>query len=333
MTIASRTDPTGMMTTATSDPDELSGTHWPLLGTVIEIRITAKERSNAERAERVVCEEITRLEQLFSVYDDTSMLNRWINDPSPTTCHEFDELLSVALRWQRCSRGAFNVRTRRLWSLWAGAAADGCRPSRGELHELVADMHQAPYRFDGHVLHQTGDCSGVDLNAIAKGFIVDLASEAAWRLCDLDSLTVGAGGDVAHRGPTPIQVGIENPSTLLDDAPSLLTVEVHNSAVATSGSARRGVAIGKEWISRIIDPRTGQPADGSASVTVVAPNATTADVVATILSVMQPEEGLAFVDTLNSSRTRGHPAESFADVPSGPIRCWIVDRDGAVLSR
>ncbi len=325
-------EPTETMPTTNSRLHELAGTHWPLLGTVVEIRITAKDRSNAERAEQVVCDEITRLEQLFSVYDDNSMLTRWIADSSATTCNEFDELLEMALRWQRCSRGAFNVSTRRLWNLWARAAADGCRPSQGELHELAVDIHEAPYRFDGHVLHQTGDCSGVDLNAIAKGFIVDLASETAWRLCELDSLTVGAGGDVAHRGPSPVQIGIEDPSKLLDDAPPMLTVEVHNSAVATSGSARRGVSVGKEWISHVIDPRTGQPAYGSASVTVVAPNATTADVVATIVSVMEPAEGLAFIDTLNSTRTSGHPAESFAEVSTGPIACWIVDRHGAVVS-
>ena len=321
-----------------SDPDpphepyELSETHWPLLGTVVDIRLITRDPADATRAEKVVCDEIARLEQMFSVYGETSMLNRWVDDPSTPTSNEFDEMLAMALRWQRCSRGAFNVSTRRLWNLWARAAADECRPSPGELHQLALDISDAPYRFEGHVLQQIGDCTGLDLNAIAKGFIVDLASEAAWRLCDLESLTVSAGGDVAHRGPKPAVVGVEDPSTVVGNAPPLFTIDVHNAAVATSGSARRGVSVGKEWISHVLDPRTGQPAYGSASVTVMAQNATTADVVATIVSVMEPEAGLAFIDALNGrgGRAAGHPAESFAEITAGPISCWIIDRHGRI---
>lgn len=296
---------------------ELSGTHWPMLGTVVDIRITARDRADAEGAELIVCDEISRLEKVFSVYDDTSTLRRWVADPTTATSDEFDELLATALEWQRCSRGAFNVGTRRLWNLWVRAAEDGRQPGPGELSVLVGDIRDAPYRFDGFVPEQTGDCDGLDLNAIAKGFIVDLAIETAWGVCDLVSLTVCAGGDIAHRGPTPIEVGIEDPTTKRDDAPSLQTVSLRNAAIATSGSARRGVSVGGEWISHVLDPRTGHPAYGSASVTVVAPNAATADVVATIVSIMEPAEGQRFVDSLNATGR-------------GPIECWIVDRSGGI---
>ncbi len=312
---------------------DVFASHWPLLGTVVEVRASAAQRSDAERAERIVGDEMARLEGVFSVFDEASMLRRWTVDGTVQTSNEFDELLEMALRWQRCSRGAFNVSTRRLRHLWAAAAIDDCRPSAGELQYAAADIVSAPYRFDGHVLQQVGDCSGLDLNAIAKGYIVDLAVEAAWRVCSLDSLTVSAGGDIAHRGSRPVSVGIEDPASPLDNAAPLLTIDLHNAAVATSGSARRGVTVGTERLSHVLDPRTGEPAAGSTSVTVVAPDAATADVVATIVNVMQPEEGLAFVGALNSDRTRGHPAESFDDLHAGPISCWIVDQAGERVRR
>jgi len=309
---------------------ELSGTHWPLLGTIIDIWIVARDRADAVRAEHVVCDEITRLEQVFSVYNPASVLNRWIVDSTIETPTEFGDLLSTALRWQRCSGGAFNVGTRHLRDLWARAASEGLLPSVGELHERVIDMAEAPYRVDGHRLEQVADCRGLDLNAIAKGFIVDLASEAAWRRCELDSLTVSAGGDIAHRGAVPTEIGTDDPMNTLDNAPPLLTFELCDAAVATSGSARRGFSVGGEWISHVLDPRTGQPADASASATVVAANATTADVVATILSVMEPTEGVAFVDSLNASDPTQHPPVGFDPVTDGPIKCWIIDRYGGV---
>ena len=110
-----------------------------------------------------------------------------------------------------------------------------------------------------------------------------------------------------HRGPRDTR----------DDAPTLHTIELCNGAVATSGSARRGVWVADQWHSHVLDPRTGHPACDSASVTVVAPNASTADVVATIVSVMEPAEGLQYVDLLNVMRM-------------GPIECWIVDQNGRI---
>lgn len=297
---------------------ELSETHWPLLGTFVDLRITAHGRADAIRAERIICDEISRLERVFSVFDDTSMLQRWTRDSTTTTSNEFDELLSTALRWQRASGGAFNVSIRQLWNLWSQAARDGNRPSSDDIKTLVDSIRAVPYRFDGYLLQQVGDCTGIDLNAIAKGFIVDVAADAAWSLCDLVSMAVSAGGDIIHRGHTGVRVGIEDPTARRDDAPPLHTITLSNAAVATSGPARRGVSVGGEWTGHLLDPRTGRPARGSASVTVLAPDATTADVVATIVSVMDPGEGLGFVDSL---------AEVTGE---GPVECWIVDRNGGI---
>lgn len=288
---------------------ELDGTHWPLLGTVVDVQITSNDRPEAERAERIVCDEIGRLENVFSVYDNNSLLRRWINDPTVTTTEEFDNLLALALAWQQRSRGAFNVSTRAFWTVWSNAAADGTKPRADELRALAAELRDPPFEASTNGLTQIRACSDLDLNAIAKGYIVDIATATAWERCDLVALVVNAGGDVKHLGPNPVDVGIEDPAKLFDNAPPLLTVPLHNASVASSGSARRGFSVAGEWISHIIDPRTGQPAYDCASVTAVAPDAATADVMATIVSVMSPAEGLDFVSSLDI-----------------PVACWIVDR-------
>lgn len=117
---------------------------------------------------------------------------------------------------------------------------------------------------------------------------------------------------------------------MLDNAPPLLTFDLCDAAVATSGSARRGFSVGEEWISHVLDPRTGQPAGSSASVTVVAADATTADAVATIVSVMDVAEGLAFVDSLNSEDPALPRSGLCNGTPGRPIECWIVDCHGAL---
>jgi len=75
-------------------------------------------------------------------------------------------------------------------------------------------------------------------------------------------------------------------------------ISVPEGAVATSGHYRRYSTIGGRQYSHIIDPRTGAPVDNPASVTVIAPDAITADLLATAVTVLGAERGLALVDSL-----------------------------------
>ncbi len=288
---------------------------------VVRINAAADNLVDARRAETIVNDEIVRLGAIFDRDNETSLMHRWIAGVAATTTGEFDDLLWTALEWQRCSRGVFNVSARRLQRLWYQAALDGCQPSLGELHEIANDIADAPYRFDGHLLRQTESCHDLDLAAIVDGFIVDLAIETAWRTCDLRSLIVSARGKVVHRGDGHFELAIEGPCDLARTTP---LVTLRNAALTTlrqDGQDRRPVG-------RSFDPRTGQRLDSRFSVTVVAPNAATADAVATIVSVMKPDQGLAFVQALNAPSPLLHPAESFTGLVSGSIECWIVDGAG-----
>jgi len=68
-----------------------------------------------------------------------------------------------------------------------------------------------------------------------------------------------------------------------------------NRAVTTSGDAFQAVDIDGVRYSHIVDPRTGVGVVGSAAVTVIAPDCTTADALATAASVLGPEQGLTAV--------------------------------------
>lgn len=75
-------------------------------------------------------------------------------------------------------------------------------------------------------------------------------------------------------------------------------INVPAGAVATSGHYRRHALIGGRQYSHIIDPRTGSPVSSPASVTVIAPDAITADLLATAITVLGREPGLALADSL-----------------------------------
>jgi thiamine biosynthesis lipoprotein len=162
-----------------------------------------------------------------------------------------------------------------------------CRVQRGEL--AVAAAHPLVREVLGRceaLRVETGGAfdaraplgASPDPTGLVKGWAVERAArileDAGARNFCLD-----AGGDVCLRGaPAPGQrwrVGIRHPRQR-DRLAAVL--ELGDGAVATSGAYERG--------PHIVDPRTGRPATGALSVTVVGPDLGTADAYATAAFAM-----------------------------------------------
>jgi thiamine biosynthesis lipoprotein ApbE len=65
-------------------------------------------------------------------------------------------------------------------------------------------------------------------------------------------------------------------------------------------------------------------------VIVVAPSATTADAVATVLTILPINEGYEFVGALNAPGSAVGGAANTA-MTVGPVRCWWFDESGRDL--
>ncbi len=272
--------------------------HEPLLGTVVEFRIRATDAEVADRADERMVEEFGRLSAVFSVHDEHSQLRRWQRgegEPGP----ELAALLAESLQWQRRCAGAYNPAVGALTERWETAARLGVEPRTEELDELAASIASPPYRVAGDRVGIVGDVSTLSFNAFAKGRIVDLAADAGLGVDGIVGITVNAGGDLVHRGPVPISVGIEDPARPYDNVAPLTVVSLVDGGLATSGTVRRGVRVGGRWFGHVIDPRNGRPIERLPSVSVLAPDAATADVVATVIGVLGPAAGLEFAATVD----------------------------------
>jgi FAD:protein FMN transferase len=130
----------------------------------------------------------------------------------------------------------------------------------------------------------------INLHAIAKGYIADCAAQKATQhACDV---LVNLGGDLVHRGYKALTVSIANPFSSTDNAPPLERIRICNQGLATSGHTHRGFWFAGQFFSHLLDPRTGQPVQEVLSASVLAPNAMIADVLATVCSVLPPEQSL-----------------------------------------
>jgi thiamine biosynthesis lipoprotein len=121
----------------------------------------------------------------------------------------------------------------------------------------------------------------LDPSGVVKGWATQRASQFLSALDDTD-FCLSAGGDMVCRASdpdrAPWRIGIEHPH---DPKSMIAVVPVRSGAVATSGTAHRG--------AHLVDPRSGRPPTGVASVTVIAASLTWADIDATAAYVQGPE--------------------------------------------
>lgn len=129
----------------------------------------------------------------------------------------------------------------------------------------------------------------IDMGAFAKGLAVDTAIELLHSR-GVNNAIVNAGGDlkaIGQHGDRAWRVGIRSPR----GRGVLAALEIHHGeSVFTSGDYERHFEWDGKRYHHILDPATGQPAQGVVSVTVIHPDAALSDAAATALFVAGPGE-------------------------------------------
>jgi thiamine biosynthesis lipoprotein len=246
-------------------------------------------------------EEIGRLERIFSLYQPDSAISRLNRDG------RLDEppldmvvLLSRCDRFSRLSGGAFDITVQPLWRFYAEHFARTRPvqrvPASSQLKDVLALIGHDKLRIDPAVITFDRPGMAVTLNGIAQGYITDRIVEIL-RAGGCDHVLADLG-EIRALGPHPTgrpwQVGLEAP-----DSPGQVarTLEVVDRAVATSSpSGFQFEASGR--FHHLLDPRTGDCPRRYASVSVIAPDAITADALSTALSVASDEEAAGLLATV-----------------------------------
>ncbi|MCA9140543.1 MAG: DUF2271 domain-containing protein [Planctomycetales bacterium] len=276
--------------------------HENVLGTSFELHVSSGSRAAAERAESLALAEIDRLAKIYSHYDKSSELSAFIHALPGQEVQLSDELvgtLKLCDQWSKASGGAFNPGVESLSGLWKDAAERSSPPSAEAIADAVAKVGAAHWKMgsDASKVTRVSDAS-LTLNAIAKGVILDRVAAVVCADQEVRGAIVNIGGDVRVVGEVSAKVMIADPKKDALGVTQASSVLIASGAVATSGDSERHFEIDGKKYSHIIDPRTGQPVSHHASVTVIAGDATTADVLATICTVLTASDALKLVGTL-----------------------------------
>ncbi|MDQ2844644.1 MAG: FAD:protein FMN transferase, partial [Acidobacteriota bacterium] len=137
----------------------------------------------------------------------------------------------------------------------------------------------------------------LDLGGIAKGFAADEAL-ATLASCGIHSALVAASGDLAFSDAPPGEAGWKVGVDSYDraNAPFTRILLLSKAAVSTSGPSEQNLEVHGVRYSHILNPATGIGLTGDITVTAIARRGIDADPIATAVSVLGPEKGLAFVE-------------------------------------
>ena len=259
--------------------------------------------AEAAVVERIVRAEFDAVVAAMSQWEPGSELSRFNRADAGTwhtlsqaLCHVVHAGLGLAAR----TDGAFDPAIGAVVDLWGFGSA---RPSTlpPDPHELRAALRAGGWRrlkldVDACRAFQPGGLR-LDLSGIAKGFGADQAARALER-AGHGAFLLEVGGEIVARGTKPDGepwwVECELPPGA--DVPPI-RLGLIDGAVATSGDYRRAIATPSARLSHTIDPRTGSPVpDALASVTVVHPDCMIADALATAITVLGLDAGLALAD-------------------------------------
>ena len=265
-----------------------------VLGTSLTVKLSAQSWAIARQAERVLLAELERLESVFSSYQTTSEFSRWLAAPLGEAVVVSDDLVAILSgfdQWRPQTNGALNAAAEHLVQLWQ-QAAQRQQPLTGiDRQAAVARVNQAHWRLDADNRTATR-LSGVPLrlHSFTKSYVLDRAAEVALQVPGLNGLVLNGGGDIIVRGNWQETVAVANPRADAENAAPIAHLLVQNATVATSGDYRRGLQVGVDWVSHIVDPRTGLPARDIISATVLHADAVTAGALATAFTVLRPAE-------------------------------------------
>jgi thiamine biosynthesis lipoprotein ApbE len=266
--------------------------HENVLGTSLELKVSAATKAEAERAESAALKELDREAAILSAYDPSSEFSRWMqtrNRPVKVS-RELLDVLGEFDQWRRRTSGALDASAEVVSRAWKKAASENRTPTDSEMASAVRTIKQQHWSVDraaGTATHISD--APLALNSFTKSYILQQAAEAAMRSVRVNSVVMNVGGDIVVRG-TAETVRIADPKSDAENSEPIDRVLIDGRAIATSGNYRRGFDIAGRHYSHIVDPRTGAPVDHIISSTVVARDAVEAGALATAFSVMQAEE-------------------------------------------
>lgn len=288
---------------AETEPDDVALVRVarPAMATTFEILLPVGA-APALPAVQAAFDTIDRLEAQLSVYRAASEVSR-LNaqaaaGPVRVTANLF-ELLELAARLTAETRGAFDISAGPLIKAWGFFRREGRVPSDGERREALerVGMRHLELRQAEQTVRFLRPGVEINLGSIGKGYALDCAAQTLREAGTVPAaLLHGGHSSVYAIGSAPGSrrgwpVGLAHPN---DAGRRLALIRLRDRALGTSAATFQHLEYAGRKLGHLLDPRTGWPAEGMASVSVAAPSAAEADALATAFFILGVDGARAY---------------------------------------
>ena len=249
-------------------------------------------------------DEVDRIDRLMSHYkaeSPLSQINREAAGRPVTVDKELFDFIADAMRYNRESRGAFDITVGPLMKAWGFFRGDGRVPSPSELNAVRRLVGPQNVVLDAanHAIRFAHPGVELDLGGIAKGYAVDRVV-AGLKDRGIAAALVSAGGSTiyglgAPPGTSAWDVAVQDP---VDSRKSALTIRLRDRALSVAGSSEKSFEANGVTYSHIMDPRTGRPVQGMLSVAVLTTTGTAGDAFDDAFFVLGVRASRAYIQRL-----------------------------------
>ena len=247
------------------------------MGSVFSVVVWGEDGGRLETAVAAALGEARRLDVMLSNYKQNSELSRVnrLGAKGPVSVSdELFQLLETCSAYSRASGGTFDITVGPLMKAWGFYRGTGRLPEPAEIRGALSHVGYQKVVLDSTKRTARFAEDGVELDpgGIGKGYAVD-RMVAVLKENGVKSALVSAGSSSIYAlGAPPEEPGwrlsIKDP---LDTSKAAATVTLKDESISTSGNYEKSYRAGGTIWSHIMDPRTGYPALGTLSVSVIAP--------------------------------------------------------------
>ncbi len=266
------------------------------LGTLVDISIYGVDEATAAKAVTAVTNKMEAIHHDWHTWQPSKLtyINQQLAAGNSVALNpEQQQLIQTGIELARQSDDLFNPAAGKLIALWgfhSDERLDAAPPAEGDIEALVkANAKMSELTLDGNQLSSANSDVMIDVGGYAKGYAVDQAI-AELRRMGINNAIVNAGGDlraIGNKAGQPWRIGIRHPRQ-----PGVIASleTLGDESLFTSGDYERYFEYHGQRYHHIIDPRSGRPAQGTSSVTIIHRDASTADAAATAVFIAGPKQ-------------------------------------------
>jgi thiamine biosynthesis lipoprotein len=232
-----------------------------------------------------------RIDHSMSIYNDSSIISRINSNISDSIDDLLKEVIVSSFDIYNQTDGAFDITVGPV----VRAIGFGKDKTQGidsaMVKQLLPLIGMNKIHLEDNTLKKEDSRIQIDVNAIAQGYTVDAIGKYLESRC-IKHYLVEVGGEITASGKNSKGidwvVGIDKPvESALPGENIQAKISISNGyGLATSGNYRKFIEVNGQKYAHTINPKTGFPELNSLlSATVVAPNATKADALATAFMV------------------------------------------------